>query len=89
MLQPHKQMDSYIGWVDTTGVVRLYDAMSDSTTQPADDVTRGGKNDAFDVTGSEAGGRTKISFSRLLSTGDARRTMEHHRTLLAHPPSDQ
>lgn len=64
-----KDADLVIGYV-ADGEVFLSDHFGTGHTSHRADTELGGTNDLFDVTGSEEDGRTTISFTMLLSSGD-------------------
>ena len=62
--------DIYLGYVKKDGTVELSDRIGIGHKLPVLDSTLGGTNDVVDVTGSIQNGRTSISFTRKLVTGD-------------------
>lgn len=61
--------DCYTGWVTGNTVVLLDTWSPDSVNQPKEDTQLTGQSNVMYVTGSESGGKTTISFTRLLNTG--------------------
>ncbi|MGA1821644.1 MAG: cytochrome and DOMON domain-containing protein [Thermoplasmatota archaeon] len=63
--------DMIIGWVESTGDVKIFDAYSEGPTGPhPTDESKGGTDDITAFGGTQAGGVTTIEFVRKLSTGD-------------------
>jgi len=64
----HANSDSFVGYVDGNGIAFSRDGMSSSSqARPRDDAS----NDYVIVDSSETNGRTMLTFSRKLNTGDA------------------
>jgi len=64
--------DMYIGYVDSTGKVNLGDFYNrNSQSAPDLDTAQGGQSNVSNISGTEASGRTKITFTRPLQTGDS------------------
>lgn len=61
--------DCYTGWVSGTTVTLIDTWSPDSVNQPQLDTARGGTSDILYPSGSEANGKTTLSFTRLLNTG--------------------
>jgi hypothetical protein len=83
------EADIIIGYVES-GEVFISDQWGDGYTSHSSDVTLGGTSDVVVLGGSEEDGRTSISFSRPISTGDS---LDHrlgtggpHRVLIAYGP---
>lgn len=63
--------DMIIGWVESGGGVKIFDAYSEGETGPhPTDESKGGTNDITAFGGTQSGGVTTIEFVRKLSTGD-------------------
>jgi hypothetical protein len=62
--------DVIICYVNKSGVAVCSDRFAQARAAPPTDVSLGGKDDLTNVTGSVVNGRTKISFTRSLNTGD-------------------
>lgn len=63
------QSDMYTGWVVGT-TVSLFDVYSPDKNQPLLDTAQGGTSDVRGISGSEANGKTTITFRRNLVTND-------------------